>query len=528
MTRIPLILLASVVVAPNLAAQAAGVGRSLTDPDTERRIDGLLARMTLDEKIGQLNQYSSTFDVTGPPPTGGADERRYEHIRSGRVGAMLNLTGAAATRRAQELAVEGSRLGIPLLFGYDVIHGFRTIFPIPLAEAASWDPDAVRRSAEVAAREAAAAGVHWTFSPMVDVSRDPRWGRVMEGSGEDPYLGARMAVARVRGFQGEDLADPTTLVACAKHFAGYGFAEGGRDYNTVDVSEATLRDVILPPFEAAVEAGVATVMNAFNVLDGIPATGNAHLQRDILKSAWDFQGFVVSDYWSIREMVAHGVARDEAAAAGLAIRAGSDMDMESSAYLEHLGSLIESGAVDRRLLDDAVRRVLRVKFALGLFDDPYRYSDVEREEASTLAPENLAVARDVARRSIVLLKNEGDLLPLDGRHRRIAVIGALAADEDSPLGSWRAQGAANSAVSLLEGLRAAVGPGTTVTYARGYELAVGPRSFNRELTLELADRSGFPDALRAAAGADVVVMALGEEAFQSGEGRSQADITLKG
>jgi beta-glucosidase len=530
MKRISPVLLACGFIATSLSAQVPRSSRPLIDPETERRIDALLARMTLAEKVGQLNQYDydESFDVTGPPPQEGTARLRYEHVRDGLVGSMFNVTGAAATRRAQELAVQGSRLGIPMIFGHDVVHGYKTIFPIPLAEAASWDLEAVRRSAQVAAGEAAAGGLHWTFAPMVDISRDARWGRVMEGSGEDPYLGALMAAARVQGFQGEDLADLGTIAACVKHYAGYGFVEGGRDYNTVDVSESTLRNVILPPFQAAVESGVATVMNAFVVLDGIPATGSAHLQRDILKGEWRFPGFVVSDYYSIGEMVPHGVARDAADAARLAITAGSDMDMESSAYLEHLGQLIASGAVDEGLLDDAVRRILRVKFALGLFDDPYRYSDPEREAASTLTPENLAVARDVARRSIVLLKNQSDLLPLSRDARSIAVIGALAADKDTPLGSWRAQGAQNSAVSLLEGIKAAVGPNTAVTYAEGYKLAVGERSFLRELTLDTEDRSGFAEAVRVASGADVVLMALGEEAFQSGEGRSVTDLSLKG
>lgn len=528
MNRFSPILLALAVAAPGVSAQAVGSVRPLVEPETEQRIDALLERMTLDEKIGQLNQYSNTFNVTGPPPEQGAAAQRHEHIRSGLVGSMLNVTGAAATRRAQELAVEGSRLGIPLLFGFDVIHGYRTIFPIPLGEAASWDLDAVRSSAEIAAREAAAAGVHWTFAPMVDIARDARWGRIMEGSGEDPYLGARMAAARVRGFQGADLADLSTVAACAKHFAGYGFAEAGRDYNTVDVGAPTLREVILPPFEAAVDAGAVTVMNAFNVLNGIPATGSSLLQREFLKSAWGFQGFVVSDYSSIQEMINHGVARDEADAARLAITAGSDMDMESEAYVRHLRDLVESGAVDEALVDEAVRRILRVKFALGLFDDPYRYSDEDREAANTYTPEHLAVARDVARKSIVLLKNDGDLLPLEQGPQTIAVIGALATDKDSPLGSWRAQGGFNTAVSLLEGLEAAVGPETTLRYATGYELTVGQRSFVSELTFETDDRSGFPEAVSAAAEADVVVMAMGEDAFQTGEGRSQADISLKG
>jgi len=519
------LLVASLLVLATAPRESSA--QTLVNPANERKIDALLAQMTLEDKVGQLNQYSSPFDVTGPPPSQGAQKAAWDQIRAGAVGSMLNVTGADATRKAQQLAVENSRLKIPLIFGYDVIHGYRTIFPIPLAEAASWDPAAVERSARVAATEAAAAGVHWTFGPMVDIARDARWGRIMEGSGEDPFLGARMAAARVRGFQGRDLAALDTIAACVKHYAAYGFAEGGRDYNTVDISESTLRNVVLPPFKAAADAGAATFMNSFNEIDGIPATGNAHLQRDILKGEWEFQGFVVSDWGSIGEMIPHGFSANLADAARQAITAGSDMDMESRAYVGHLATLVKSGQVDVKLVDDAVRRVLRVKFALGLFDDPYRYSDAGREKAATLTPANLAAARDVARKSIVLLKNDG-LLPLDRTIRSIAVIGPLANDKDAPLGNWRGQGAANSAVSLLEGVKAAVSPGTEVLYAEGTKLVTGPRNFMAPTVYNTTDRSGFPAAVAAARAADVVLLAIGEDAFQSGEGRSQADIGLKG
>jgi beta-glucosidase len=510
------------------AAGASSAALPLSRPEVERKIDALLARMSLEEKVGQLNQYSSPFDLTGPAPSEGAAKAAYDQVRQGHVGSLLNVTGAEATRRAQQLAVEGSRLRIPLMFGYDVIHGYRTVFPIPLAEAASWDLDAIERSARVAATEAAAAGLHWTFAPMVDVGRDPRWGRVMEGAGEDPQLGALVAAARVRGFQGSDLAAPDTLAACAKHYAAYGFAEAGRDYNTVDVSEDTLRNVVLPPFKAALDAGVATVMNAFNEIGGVPATGSVRLQREILKGEWGFQGFVVSDWGSIGEMVPHGFAADLAHAARLAIQAGSDMDMESRAYASSLAQQVRDGVVSEKLVDEAVRRVLRVKFALGLFDDPYRYSDAEREREALLAPSHLAAARDMARKSIVLLRNEAGLLPLDRATPRLAVIGPLAADKDTPLGSWRAQAEANSAVSLLEGVRAAVPASTRLVHAAGVQLTSGERSFLTELGFETADRSGFPAAVQAARDADVVVVALGEDAFQSGEGRSQAELGLKG
>lgn len=507
----------------------AGAGaQGLVNPATEKRIDALLAQMTLEEKVGQLNQYSSAFDVTGPPPSAGHQKVMYDQVRHGLVGSVLNVTGAEATRKMQELAVANSRLRIPMIFGLDVVHGYRTIFPLPLGEAASWDMAAIETSARVSAAEAAAAGLHWTFAPMVDISWDARWGRVMEGGGEDPYLGSLVAAARVRGFQGRDLAALDTLAACAKHYAAYGFAEAGRDYNTVDMSEHRLRNVVLPPFKAAAEAGVATFMNSFNEIAGIPATGSTHLQRDILKGEWGFQGFVVSDWGSIGELVAHGFAASLEDAAHKAILAGSDMDMEARAYVGHLASLVKAGKVDAKLVDDAVRRVLRVKFALGLFDDPFRYSDVAREKAVVDRPEHRAAARDVARKSIVLLRNEGGILPLAKGVKTIAVIGPLAADKDSPLGNWRARAESDSAVSLLEGIAAAVSPGTKVLHAAGIRLVTGPRNFMARSVFETADRSGIPAAVEAAKAADVVVLAVGEDAFQSGEGRSQVDIGLKG
>jgi beta-glucosidase len=502
--------------------------QGLVVPATEKKIDALLAQMTLEEKVGQLNQYSSAFDVTGPAPSAGAQKVMYDQIRQGLVGSVLNVTGAEATRKMQQLAVENSRLKIPMIFGLDVIHGYRTIFPTPLGEAASWDMAALEQSARIAATEAAAAGVHWTFAPMVDVAWDARWGRIMEGAGEDPYLGAQAAAARVRGFQGRDLAALDTIAACAKHYAAYGFGEGGRDYNTVDMSEQRLRNVVLPPFKAAADAGAATFMNAFNEIAGIPSTGNAHLQRDILKGEWGFPGFVVSDWGSIGEMVAHGYSANLEQAARQAITAGSDMDMEARAYVAHLSPLVKAGEVDVKLVDDAVRRVLRVKFALGLFADPYRYSDAAREKQALGNPAHAAAARDVARKSIVLLRNDGGLLPLDKAAKTIAVIGPLAADKDAPLGNWRAQAVTGSAVSVLEGIQAAVPSTTRVLYAEGVKLVTGPRNFMARSVIDTTDRSGIPAAVEAARSADAVVLAIGEDAFQSGEGRSQTDIGLKG
>jgi beta-glucosidase len=415
-----------------------------------------------------------------------------------------------------------------MIFGYDVIHGYSTIFPVPLGEAASWDLDAITLAARIAATEAAAAGVDWTFAPMVDIARDARWGRIMEGAGEDPCLGSAIAAARVRGFQGPDLRAPDAVAACVKHFAGYGFGEAGRDYNTADISESTLQNIVLPPFRAAVDAGAATVMSSFNDIGGLPAVIHTRLQRETLKGAWGFPGFIVSDWGAIRESIAHGVSVDLRDAARLAINSGNDMDMESSAYSRHLASLLAAGSVQAATLDDAVRRILRVKFALGLFDDPYRRCDPEREKRVMGAPEHLAAARDVARKSIVLLKNSGSLLPLDPKTRRIAVIGWLAADKDTPLGNWRGHGQIDSAVSLLEGIRAAVGPRTIVDYAEGAELTVGDRHAFVDSQYNTTNRSGFRAAVAAARRADVVVLALGEDAWQTGEGRSQTDIGLKG
>lgn len=500
----------------------------LLDEGIEQRVDSLLALMTLEEKVGQLNQYTGNDELTGPGAKQGRDSIRYEHLKNGRVGSMLNVVGAASTRQAQELVVNNSRLGIPLLFAYDVIHGFKTIFPLPLAEAASWDLTAMEASARVAARESAAAGLHWTFAPMVDISRDARWGRVMEGAGEDTYLGTMAAVARVKGIQGEDLSDPGTIAACAKHFAAYGFIEAGREYNTVEISDHTLHNVVLPPFKAAAEAGVATFMNSFNDIDGIPATAHTYLQRDLLKGDWGFNGFVVSDWGTVAELVNHGVAATEKDASELAIKAGCDMDMEGAAYESNLVELVQEGKVEEALIDDAVRRILRIKFQLGIMDDPYKYCDEEREQTEIYSEENLAIARDVARKSIVLLKNENNILPLQKAGQRIAVIGPLAADKDSPLGNWRGKAVENSAVSLLEGVQAATGEASRVDYAQGCELAVGTRFFATELTINETDRSGFREAARIARRADIVIMALGEDCYQSGESRSRTDISLPG
>ena len=358
---------------------------TLTNFDTQ--INDLMAKMTLEEKIGQMNQYNGFWDATGPNPDKGKSAKKYEELRKGHVGSMLNIKeGVKQVKALQKIAVEETRLGIPLIIAFDVIHGFKTIAPIPLAEAASWDLETIKKSAQNAAEEAAAAGINWTFAPMVDTSRDPRWGRVMEGGGEDPYLGAKIATARIKGFQGKNLSSTKTIAACAKHFAGYGFSEAGRDYNTVDIGTSTLNNIVFPPFKAAAEAGVKTFMNSFNEINGIPATGNTFLQRDVLKGKWNFNGFVVSDWASMVEMIAHGYAKDEEHAAELSIKAGADMDMESYVYVEHLANLVKRGSVKETLINDAVKRILKVKYELGLFDDPYKYCDEEREKAVIMQP----------------------------------------------------------------------------------------------------------------------------------------------
>jgi beta-glucosidase len=495
------------------------------DQITDKKIEHLLNKMTLKEKIGQLNQYSDFWDFTGPIPTDGNAAKKYNEIKMGHVGAMLNVKGVKNIYKLQKIAVEETRLGIPLLFGYDVIHGYKTISPIPLAEAASWDLKAIQKSAEIAAEEAGAAGINWTFAPMIDVTRDARWGRVMEGAGEDPFLGSRIAEARIKGFQGT-LSSKKNIIACAKHFAGYGFAESGKEYNTVDVSNETLYNIIFPPFQAAVDTGVRTFMNSFNQLNGIPATGNSFLQREILKKSWGFEGFVVSDWGSIKELVTHGYAKDNSHAAEIAINAGSDMDMESDVYITFLSDLVKNGKVKEALIDDAVRRILKVKFELGLFDNPYKYCDEAYEKATVGKKELQDGVLDIAKKSIVLLKNESNLLPLKKSEQKIALIGALANDKNSPLGNWRLAADDNTAVSVLEGLQKY--KGNQLTYAKGADVVKGETRFSKEVTVNTIDKSGFSEAIEVAKSADVVIMVLGENGYQSGEGRCRVDIGLPG
>ena len=492
----------------------------------DEKAEALLSKMTLEEKIGQMNQYSGFWDFTGPSPRGGDAEKKYQDLKNGSVGSMLNVCGVKDVMAVQKIAVEETRLGIPLIIGFDVIHGYKTISPIPIAEAASWDLEAIQKSAQMAALESSAAGINWTFAPMVDISRDARWGRVMEGAGEDPFLGSKIATAKVKGFQGENLSSNFTIAACAKHFAAYGFSEGGRDYNTVDVGTSTLHNMVFPPFIAAKDAGVKTFMNSFNELNGIPATGNEYLQREVLKEEWNFDGFVVSDWDSISEMIAHGYTKNESDAAEIALNAGSDMDMESYLYLDHLKNLVDEGKVDLALIDDAVKRILKVKFELGLFDDPYKYCDLKREKEITGSKEINAAALDIAKKSIVLLKNEGNLLPLKKEGQHIAIIGALASDKTSPLGNWRLAADDDTAISVLEGMSKY--KGNSILYSKGANLTIGKAEFVTPLKINTIDKSGFKEAITIAKEADIVLMILGEHGFQSGEGRSRTDLGLPG
>ncbi|MEG0849653.1 glycoside hydrolase family 3 N-terminal domain-containing protein [Flavobacterium plurextorum] len=481
----------------------------------DQKVNALLKKMTIEEKIGQLNQYSNDNSITGPITV---NPNKQAEIKNGLVGSMLNVTGVESTRNYQKLAMQ-SRLKIPMLFGQDVIHGYKTTFPLPLAEAASWDLEAIELAARVAATEAAASGIHWTFAPMVDIGRDPRWGRIMEGAGEDTYLASKIAYARVKGFQGNKLGDLNSVMACVKHFAAYGAAVGGRDYNSVDMSERMLWETYLPPFKAALDAGAATFMNSFNDLNGIPATGNVHLQRDILKGKWNFQGFVVSDWGSIGEMVAHGYSKDLKAAALSAITAGSDMDMESVAYKNNLAQLVKEGKVSIDLVDDAVKRILRKKFELGLFDDPYRYSDEKRAEKALNNPENRKAALEVAQKSIVLLKNENQTLPLSKNLKTIAFIGPMVKEYKENMGFWSVElpnvDYNKWIVSQWDGLQNKVGKNTKLLYAKGCEV-------------DGDNKDGFAEAVATAKQADVVILSIGERRDMSGEAKSRSDIHLPG
>ncbi len=475
------------------------------------QVDSVLALMNLDEKIGQMTLYTTDWGSTGPTIREGYEE----DIRKGLCGALFNSHTVAFTRHLQEVAVKESRLGIPLIFGYDVIHGYKTIFPIPLAESCSWDLKAMEQSASIAAAEATASGLHWTFAPMVDISREARWGRVIEGAGEDPYLGSMVARARVRGFQGTDFDQADKMVACIKHFAGYGAPIAGREYNTVDMSERTFRDIYLPPYLAGIDEGAMTVMTSFNDLDGIPASGNKWLLNNILRKENHFEGFVVTDYTSINEMVEHGYSVDEAQAGEQAVNAGVDMDMQGGVFQNFLKESIAAGRVSEATIDESVRRILRIKFELGLFQDPYRYCNEQREKEVLMSPAHLAAAREISSKSIVLLKNDNNVLPLT-KAKSIALVGPLAADRENLLGPWSGSGEGDKCISVLDAFQERADDiGFKLKYVKG-------------CAIEGNDVSGFDEAIRIASAADIIVAVVGESREMSGEAAARTDISLPG
>lgn len=510
--RIPIATLLIIAISCSRPSPEVTENKWFSDPSIISKTDSLMSLMTIEEKIGQLTLFTSDFDVTGPIMR----DNYMDDIKSGRVGAIFNAYGAEYTRKMQEIAVKETRLGIPLLFGYDVIHGFKTIFPIPLGESATWDLEYIRKAAEISAIEATAEGLHWTFAPMIDIARDPRWGRVAEGAGEDTYLTSQIAIAKIKSFQGENLAETNTLLSCAKHFAAYGMPQAGRDYHTTDMSEITLRNVYLPPFKASVDAGAATFMSGFNDVFSIPSTGSKFLLTDILRDEWNFNGFVVTDYTSINEMVPHGFARDEKNAAELALNAGVDMDMQGATFYNYLAELVKENRVSATSIDQAVKRIINLKFELGLFEDPYRYSDINREKSMVMTPGHLEFARDYARRSFVLLKNDKNALPINKNIKKIAVIGPLADDQKELIGSWSAAGDYKLAVTLLDGIRNKLeGNATEIMYAMGCQI-------------DGNSTTGFQEALRIAKSADAIILAIGEAAWMSGEAASRADIGLPG
>ncbi|CAH0185872.1 glycoside hydrolase family 3 N-terminal domain-containing protein [Chryseobacterium sp. Bi04] len=480
----------------------------------DQKVAELLSKMTLEEKVGQMVQYSGFEYATGPQQSNSAAV--LEEIKKGKVGSMLNVAGSEETRAFQKLAMQ-SRLKIPLLFGQDVIHGYRTTFPVNLGQAASWDLGMIEKSERIAATEAAAYGIHWTFAPMVDIARDPRWGRVMEGSGEDTYLGTKIGLARIKGFQGRGLGSLDAVMACAKHFAAYGAAVGGRDYNSVDMSLRQLNETYLPPFKAAAEAGVATFMNSFNDINGIPATANKYIQRDLLKGKWNYKGFVVSDWGSIGEMVPHGYARDTDEAAEKAIQGGSDMDMESRVYMAELPKLVKEGKVDPKLVDDATGRILTKKFEMGLFDDPFRFSNEKRQKEQTDNQENRKFGREFGSKSIVLLKNKGNILPLSKTVKTVALIGPFAKETVANHGFWSIAFKDDNQriVSQFDGIKSQLDKNSTLVYAKG-------------CNVDDQDKSQFSEAVETAKKSDVVIMTLGEGHAMSGEAKSRSNIGFTG
>ncbi len=478
----------------------------------EERVKDLISRMTIEEKAGQLNQLNGG-EFTGPAKNDPGQMAKMKQVKEGKVGSMLNVTGVVETSAIQKIAMEESRLGIPMLFALDVIHGYSTIFPIPLAEACSWDLPAIEKNSSIAAKEAAAAGIHWTFAPMCDIGNDIRWGRVMEGAGEDPYYGGLVAASRVRGFQGK-LDDDAHLLACIKHFAGYGAVESGREYNLTDFSRPALWNKYLPPYKAAVDAGAATLMNGFNVLDGVPVSGSSFLINDILKARWGFKGLLVSDWGSFSEMISWGHAEDDKDAAMKALNAGSMMDMQSQTVIRFLPELVKEGKVSMQAVDEAVMRTLEIKFRLGLFDQPYKFSNPEREKKMLFTQENRSIARDAARKSIVLLKNEKQTLPILPTVKKLALIGAFADSKDDMFDFWIAKGESKNAVSVLEGIKAGFEPNAVVSFSKGYNID-GTTS---EILIK--------EAVEKASLAEVILVNIGISGKMAGEDRALANPAI--
>lgn len=476
----------------------------------EKFIEDLLSKMTLAEKIGQLSQYVGRELLTGPESQTLTDSL----IESGLIGSILNIAGTKQLREIQRKNIEKSRLKIPILFGFDVIHGYKTITPVPLAESCSWDLELIEKSAKMASIEASAAGIHWSFAPMVDVARDPRWGRVVEGAGEDTYLGSKIAEARVKGFQW-NLWQPNSVLACAKHFAAYGAPQAGRDYAPVDISMSTLAEVYLPPFKACVDANVQTFMTAFNSLNGVPATASSFLFREILQDKWKFGGFTVSDWNAVKELIAHGVAEDDKSAAIIAFNAGVDMNMTDGLYNKYLEQAVKEKQIDTKMIDESVKRILQIKYRLGLFENPFRFFDEKREKKEIKKPEFIETARDIAKKSIVLLKNENKTLPISKKVKKIALIGPLANNKSELLGSWKARGEEEDVVSLYEGIKNKLGNKAEINYVQGCDFL----STNED---------GFAQAIKLASESDIVIVAVGEKALMSGESRSRASLSLPG
>jgi beta-glucosidase len=505
MKRISSLCICAILLITQLGCQSKTKQSRNFDPVMEAKIDALLSKMTLEEKAGQMTQKGGGGE-DGPADVEG-------EIRKGSISSFLNITDLEKRNKFQKVAVEESRLGIPLIFGFDVIHGYRTIFPVPLAEAASWDMDLMEKTARIAAREARAVGIDWTFSPMVDIARDPRWGRIVEGAGEDTYLGSLIARAKVRGYQGNDLSAHDTVAACLKHFAVYGAAQAGREYHTTEVPIRTVREVYLPPFEAGIDEGAATVMSGFNELNDVPTSGSKFLLTEVLRDAWGFDGFVVSDYRSVKQLINQGFAKDQSQAAVLASVAGVDMEMVSRTYCDNLPSLVRKGVVSEDILNTAVRRILRIKFRLGLFENPY--VDPKLQDKVILAPEHREVARQAVRESMVLLKNENKTLPLDTNIKSIALIGPLADNREDLIGTWSLAGKNDDVVTLIEGLKKELGDMCKINYARG-------------CGIESDSTEGFAEAVKAANASDLVVMAVGEGVMHNGEAHSRTNLDLPG